>query len=96
MVKARAAVWRPLRTLRAGALCPRGCAITGRCIDVHIPRSSLPCRQGAKPAPDLIRWRGHLARRGQTQCFGKGINRIHVRESQVHAIIAGLTLRLDA
>jgi hypothetical protein len=28
--------------------------------------------------------------------FGKGINRIHVRESPVHAIIAGLTLGLDA
>jgi hypothetical protein len=30
------------------------------------------------------------------ECFGKGINRIHVRESPIHAIIVRLTLGLDA
>src|SRR5574337_1109848 len=37
-------------TLRAGALCPQGCVITRRCIDIHLPRSSLPCGQRADGA----------------------------------------------
>jgi len=32
---------------RAVALCPHGCVIAGRSIDIRVPRSCLPCRQKA-------------------------------------------------
>ena len=37
-------------TLRAGAVCPHGCVTARLCIDIHLPRSSLPCGQTADGA----------------------------------------------